>query len=352
MDKPPKPPKNLTLSGPTPITNNASNQKSSRTPQMIQKKLPLGKLSKPGPLSRIQGIDLAQDGARNDYARFGPRDYRKLHQLHERVTKASPIPTVGRTEPSHSLPKSEHSFLGQAANLVSSHEKISSDYDDSWMDDLPSPSVLLGSNACVQIAAARDSTNAADSLVFDENISDIEADMVGLSDSFSLKENSAGQHNNNATSGAEEKFETSTRGLEYDDIVWSVPSSNSPPRVNVQHCVQQQANYTMSLGSSEKSSPLFMKRKAATLSVDDDFPSSPPLVSSKKPKVDEVKVARAQSPTDVTQVSTADLSLPSPTTVKTTGSPSIPTIKAGHPAWVYDLDPVFVAEYEDYVEFV
>ena len=29
-----------------------------------------------------------------------------------------------------------------------------------------------------------------------------------------------------------------------------------------------------------------------------------------------------------------------------------PAIKAGHPAWVYDLDPDFVAEYQDFVEFV
>lgn len=30
----------------------------------------------------------------------------------------------------------------------------------------------------------------------------------------------------------------------------------------------------------------------------------------------------------------------------------LPVIKAGYPAWVYDLDPAFVAEWEDLVEFV
>ena len=29
-----------------------------------------------------------------------------------------------------------------------------------------------------------------------------------------------------------------------------------------------------------------------------------------------------------------------------------PVIKGGQPAWVYEFDPAFIAEYQDFVEFV
>ena len=34
------------------------------------------------------------------------------------------------------------------------------------------------------------------------------------------------------------------------------------------------------------------------------------------------------------------------------GDKSLPTVKSGLPAWVYDFDPAFIAEYQDFVEFV
>ena len=358
MDKPPKPPKKCPQPSSAPRSNNSTSHNSFSTPLSVQPKVPIGKPNRAGTTSRIERVGLAQGRGRDDYAKVGPRDYRNLHRLHENVTKASPVPTIGQAKSSHSYSKGDQpqlSFLSKAASPVSQPEKTFSDYDDSWMDDLPSPSALLGQKRQTDTATTEGPISTVDSLVFDKGISDVEGDGVGPSDSYAIKENPARQRDVLALSDSGEHFGIDIRDQECDNAAWNVPFLFSPPQSRIENCSQVEAeSMTMLSDDAEKPNPLHMKRRAPSLSDGEISMTSPTLLSRtlKKPKIGDRILDGPQPPTKADHPSAADLPIQPPTTSKTPSSLPIPKIKPGHPAWVYDLDPAFVAEYEDCIEFI
>ena len=68
-----------------------------------------------------------------------------LNRLHSSIVKSSPVlPTTSRTNPSKSRQQQWlHSVPSNVETPTSLVDKISSDYEESWLDDLPSPSLLL-----------------------------------------------------------------------------------------------------------------------------------------------------------------------------------------------------------------
>lgn len=93
----------------------------------------------------IQTVDLSSSKYRDEYLKNGPKALRDLNELHGKVSKNTPTPTVSRVKPT--------SLRGNGGSLPISflHKEIdrdtvfkeSSDYDDAGMDDLPSPTRLL-----------------------------------------------------------------------------------------------------------------------------------------------------------------------------------------------------------------
>ena len=333
---------------------NGGSHKGSNNPLQVPSIFRMGKDSKSGPKSRIERVDLAQGRDQDECAKVGPRHYRNLYQLHEKVTKALPVAATGHTKPSYSYSKGEQlkfSFLTKATNSVRSFDKVSSDYDDSGMDDLPSPSALLAQKSHAKTDTSKDSVKAADRLAFDEDISDIEADMIGLSDSIALRENPTYPTGYAALSAHIDCFDTDAPE-ENDDVTLELPVFLPPPESRDKIRKQDKAEKLfMSTDSPEKPSLVPMKRRVTAPS--DHAVSLPPATSlSKKPKLDDGKPGTHQPSTGGNQVHVTDSPPLSSATLENQAPSTTPYIKAGHPAWVYDLDPAFVAEYEDYVNFV
>lgn len=354
VDKPPKPPKNLAQAAPAPSYTDSSSHKGSSNSRSMQSKLQIGRSNETGSKSRIERVNLAQGRDQDDYTKFGPRDYRKLHQIHEKVTKASPVPTIGHTKPSYSYSKGEQprvSFLSEAADSISPLEKTSSDYDDNWMDDLPSPSALLSQRKHAITTAGEDSVNAGN-LTFDEDISDIEANMIGLNDSFAMKDNPTHENRDAALSDYEEQYGSGALNEETDDVAWDLPLLSPPPESLHELRKQEKAvRLVTSSDSPGKPTPGRMKRKA-TASPDIEVSMARSVSLPKKQKTDDQKPTAQRPPIDENQASTAASPLPSSTALETQAPAPIPKIRPGYPAWVYDFDPAFIAEYEDFVEFV
>ena len=370
VDKPPKPPKILTQPQPAPATGNNSTgiHKASSIRPPVQSKLPLHKLNHAGLKSRIERVDLAQESNQNDYANVGPRDYRNLHQLHEKVTKTSPVPTLGHTKPSFSYSKGEQprlSYLNKGIDSTNHFGKSSSGYDDDWMDDLPSPSTLLGKKKAAETTTHWRNEIAAQSLVFDENMPDVEADMVGLSNLFALEDNPRHQAESATLPKQNEDFDSDISNYEDVDATWDLSVLPSPHKARGKTYEPDKAEKLfLSTDSPEKPLPKPMKRKAAALS---DAEASPSLATplQKQQKQGNQNIDTPESSTSANCVVVPDsfpLSsgtlevqggpLPSLTCPDIQGpTPPKPTIRPGYPAWVYDLDPEFVAEFEDCVDF-
>ena len=357
MDRPPKPPKKPVQlqSAPGPGNSNSRSSHEGRNlPLPVQSKLHMGKSDTVGPKSRVERVDLSQDRDRTDYAKVSPRDYRNLHRLHESVTKAPPVPTIGHAKHTYSYLKGEQpklSFPSKSVGSASLLEKTSSDYDDEWMDDLPSPSTLLGQKKCAETITPEDPVKVADTLVFDEDISDIEADMLGLSDAIKSKGGPKDQIEDTALSDHREIFEAEIFN-EHEDVVWDLPTLSPPTqsRDEIRKKVKNERLF-LSTDSPDKPTAVPMKRKT-TASSDDEVSMPPASPVLKKPRMHDPKIDTQQPSVDVKQASPTDAHPQLPTTLEDQAPSSIPKIKPGYPAWVYDLDPAFVAEYEDYVEFI
>ena len=98
---------------------------------------------------KIQAIDLSHSRDQTDYGQHGPREYRKLHRLHDNVNKGLSVAIIGAKTPTFSYAaglQPQISFLNRSVRTSKPNDKPSSDYDDGWMDDLPSPSSLLDNN--------------------------------------------------------------------------------------------------------------------------------------------------------------------------------------------------------------
>ncbi|KAI9751371.1 MAG: Sec63 [Candelina submexicana] len=184
-----------------------------------------GNGQKEGP-TKIEVVDLANTGERSDYAKTGPRDYRKLDRLHSSVQKAAPLTTLPQ-KPKFSYLKDsqlELSFLGKNTEKSTSNlDPISSDYNDSWMDDMPSPSTLVGDHSVVKEVPQRHIAEKEDDPSrFDDDISSLEDCMIGLEDSIDLEKcrDTAATPANEARSSLEDDFGVDDAN-DYQVLKWS-----------------------------------------------------------------------------------------------------------------------------------
>ena len=116
-------------------------------------------------------------------ANVGPRDFKKLNRLHEKINKDLPpriMPSAKSFLPPSTGAWPQPSFLRQDNEHLETAKNIS-DYEDDWMDDLPSTSDLLGKSA-------KDAEMPTETRIehFDDEISDLETALVGLHDSIGM----------------------------------------------------------------------------------------------------------------------------------------------------------------------
>lgn len=330
VDKPPKAPKQTTAA---PIAESCSKAvaKNHSKPNAIRTKLDMATAEARKSKKDIETVDLAHKRDPDEYAKVAPRAYRSLHQLHEKVNKDNKRPSIANITPSFSYKKGEQpkfTFLGASANTGKEHEEPSSDYGTIWMDELPSPSALLRRDDPVQGGLASDDIDFAESLPEYFETASV-PDGLGDDDGGYAKD--AAMRNTNATdAGSTDHGEvekavdgpTSEEGLEVSQYFKGAEASAK---------VSSHDKLFMSTDSPQKASSPGLKRKTAG-SLGAGYNEADSLPEGKKAKIDTVSGSPGVQPS--------------------LGKEEQDAIKAGHPAWVYEFDPAFIAEWEPYVEFV
>lgn len=388
VEKPPKPPKPTSafIELPSEGSKVAKQGKGreARPAGPIKNNTAARKKSSGGQSQDIHVVDMTNVRHDDEYAQVGPRDYKSLHRLHQKVNKLGPARVLPQTKPTFSYAQGDQpqlSFLGSTSRMPIDTDHTSSDYGDGWMDDLPSTSVLLGQNTHAQkgpnnsstqlpvnTSADRwpESTSAAREeeadWPFEQDVSDFEATLIGLDDSralashgFETSETSAAgdQPGNDDCSLGQKDDEKgrSSQGL----FPLAAPSQAGPAPAP-----RREERLFLSTDSPEKT-PDALKRRHAML--DEDLPSPG--------HVDEpVKKRRKASSTGEEAVELAGVannrhqSKDSSQTLNTStsGAYQIPTPErvsnGGRPLpdWVKDFDPTFVeyflTEYGHLVDFV
>ncbi len=313
--------------------------------------------------AEIETVDLASRRTLGGYEKTQPKIFRSLNRLHDNVTKGRTAPVAIKKQPSFDYTRGRQpqiSFLRKDASAENASDKPSTDYDADWVRDLPSPSALLGkpqekldplpehtstaygsswpddfpspsalirqNDTATGGCSYKNSQEGFDRSQINDDESDLEAAMVGLSDPVTMRENSQVEV---GTAQTGSHAETSR--------YWSPPPVESTPKRYHRPTFQVESSGTSGLffstDSAEKSVELGQKRKAGNSDEGENPCQSAPV--PKRPRdSDEREAPRALSRAE-NQAKAA------------TG-----TIKAGQPAWVYEFDAAFIAEWQDIVDFV
>ncbi|KAL9001327.1 MAG: hypothetical protein Q9169_000218 [Polycauliona sp. 2 TL-2023] len=340
VDKPPKAPKKVaaSITAAREVKPKATPTSSGRLQQdNVQRKLDLDKSTPRNKEKTIERVDLAHKKDSDDYARVAPRAYKSLHQLHENVNKANKTPTLSNVKPSFSYKKGEQptfSFLGQTTSKSKPIQEPSSDYDTSFLDDLPSPSALL----------ATDHREKDDLDLPTDEYEDTRADHGTFGSEHDELHEDGGYREDALIDDGDDMDPAIFADTEYDDTIENLgpggyveasPYFLGPQPQRIEEGLPQDKLF-MSTDSPQKLSSPNVKRKV---------PEWPDVEPDEDGAVYEQKKQKVSGVSD-----TATLR---PASNKGNEDPSAaPTIKAGYPAWVYEFDPAFIAEWEPYAEFV
>ena len=312
----------------------------------------------------METINLANGQRLKRFDRTPSQTFRTLDILQESVTKGRTERTAIKKQPSFDYREGEKPqtpFLKTNAGTEISSDKLSTDYDADWMGELPSPSILLRkprekvdslaehtSTDCIKSHSnnlqspstlIRDN-DAAREIHYDNHLleglglsqfddaeSEIEAAMVGLSDSVAMEETAQVQAATDLVSPQPNTH-----------LNYSLPPNKSTTEVYHDPTTEGKNSHTSALffstDSPEKVLELGKKRTAG---VDDGVED----LSESEPVAKKARMIREpdQPPRRSSSVESQRLA---PT----------PVVKPGQPAWVYEFDAGFIAEWQDIVDFV
>ena len=355
VDKAPKAPKTSFVSATSLINPSKFSGHAGRTGHLAN-----AKKSAVEQGTEIEAVDLASGQPLGRYEKTPPNAFKNLKRLHENVTKGRTAPVVIKKRPSSAYIKGgpHISFLNKDASAETSSDKLTTDYEADWMGDLPSPSALLGKpvekigslpehtssdcgdswadghpSACAPLhqtdAAARDypdedSLEWFDLSQFNDDESETEAAMIGLSDSIDMQK---GLQVNAATDLTNSQT----------DVLSPAPDEFTPKMYHhptVRAGGSGTSRLFFSTESPEKVTELGQKRKAAVSGDAEDLSQSAPV-----PKRPTVSNEHDQAPRPS---SSAEKHMLPPTTI----------VKPGQPAWVYEFDAAFIADWQDIIDFV
>ena len=312
----------------------------------------------------IEMVDLTNGQRLKRFDKLPSKTFRSLDILPENVIKGKTARTAIKKQPFFDYregEKPETSLLKTDAGTEISSDKPSTDYDADWISELPSPSVLLRktlekidslaghiSTDCIKSqfnnlqspsTPIRDNDTAhgvyhdKDLLEglglsqFNDDESEIEAAMVGLSDSVAMEETAQVQA---AADLLNPQLNTCPNP--------ALPPNKSTTKVYFDPATEGKSSRTSALffstDSPERVVELGKKRKA---DVDDEVENSSELapVAKRARMINESD----QPPRRLSSVESQRLA-------------GTPIVKPGQPAWVYEFDAGFIAEWQDIVDFV
>lgn len=212
----------------------------------------------------IQAIDLSHGGDQNGYPQHGRCGYRELHRPHANVKQGVTVPIIRARTPTFSYAAGSQpqiSFLNHSISTSNPNSKPSSDYDDDgWMDDFPSPSLLLDidkSNS-IHLLECDFSFQAAEKAALDGDSASIHADYEDV-------DNPATTLNDKKRKTIE--FEASPYATDQRET--STPPLPALPRVILEHredfqCIESDDRLFCSVGSHQlTTSPMETRKMSA-----------------------------------------------------------------------------------------
>ena len=387
VDKAPKPPKNSFVSASSLVVPSSFTAKtSSDTVVAARKKNPKSKDHRPGNAAKIEAVDISNEKDR--YAEYRPTEFRRLSQLRESVTQGSSTPLIPRTRPTSDFKgwdQSKISFLNKAATTEDSNDKPSTDYnglgigglpadsnwmgglpldgnqvsglatDSNWTGDLPSAPLLLASQARHHGLPQHDRST--------DYGSDWQSDLPSLS---ALLGEDIPMDETPYNDDSLQDFDLS--GSDQDQVDLEDAMIGFSDSVAIQHNTQvEAANTSMNSQSDNQFKSLYERPihgKVASekpcASVESLLPGdSPdkPIESTRKRKVfsasdEEEAMLSAPVEKKAKTSNESEQALQPSSNAENKAETAVPVIKPGQPAWVYEFDPAFIAEYQDFVEFV
>ena len=312
--------------------------------------------------AEIETVDLASRQTLKTSEKTPPRAFRNLSRPHDKVSKGRTAPIAGKQQPSFDYTNGgqpQISSFNRDASAEESSNKPPSDYDADWMDGLPSPSAILGKpqersgsspehtstnfgsswpdslpspSALICQNDAATGTHPIDASLegFDlshlnDDESDLEAAMVGLSDSVSMQED---------VQTATGQMSSHAEALPHCSGHVDKPIATPHHRPTFKAGSSGTSRLFFSTDSPEQRAELRQKRKVGAADHLEDGSQLAPVA-----KRSRVEAERDHAPT-------------ASSSVEEQATAARPLIKPGQPAWVYEFDPVFIAEWQDIVDFV
>ena len=333
VDKPPKPPKNRTNS--TAAQNNGGlyNTKAHKLNLEVDSRLQMNKSVNFEKNTTVQKMDLSKDRDLDHYAKIGPRDYRKLHRLHDSVNKGPGVPLIPKKKisfPQKEKEKPQPLTPSHTFDNIKPNNAASSSCGSGWTEEFPSPSAMLvWEKNSTQTASSPIVNQSSDLLTFEEDFPELEIERLE-------KQNPAGF--------VDSKGEDLAYPIdEQDSMVDSSQELPAPLNLNKASPLKNVDRLFSSTESPRKMLTPPEKRK---------FTYEPEKGNTTDEGLHDAKRRRVSTQTgeEVLQASStgenqASIPLPRP-------SPIIQKSGRPRPAWVDDFDPDFVADYADIVEFI
>ncbi|KAL9131211.1 MAG: hypothetical protein Q9217_000813 [Psora testacea] len=285
----------------------------------------------------IETLDLATPSLMTDHRTNAPRDFRKLERLHKAVDKGVSAPVIPQT-PSLNYRQGERPKFSilKTGKQDTPNTRQSTPYGDEWAKEMPSITDIISNESHShhskqeerleeQVQSPADFPNPRvhrkedEALYGDLSVSD-------PADNFDLIHHES------------DVFDTEQALIGLSDSIDMQPGGQ--PRKEVSPSVKRTGPL-----SETRSDKLFFSTDSPTK----------PLTPGKRAAGD---LERKSSPCSAPdrkrhkKVGVNEQACQSPVSLDRLDETLVPTIKPGQPDWVYGFDPAFIAEYQDFVDFV
>ncbi|KAG8531018.1 uncharacterized protein KY384_004375 [Bacidia gigantensis] len=327
LDKAPKPPKNATGPAASALEYLASGAATSISQEGKKQSKLATKVTSVNPAGNIEMLDLRSPVDQTHIQSRKCQQIGKLEQLHRRINKDvfSNDISQGKLEDGSNKEverQAKHTVRGMFSKPS---EQPSSIYSDDWANSLPSVTEVLDQEDRIHTGSPEGHTDGRSAI---GSLANQDSSTRPEFDEPIPEPGDTSEH------GGESDTEEALFGLEDSILMQSNADDGSTPQMRAQQHssgLDASEKLFLSTDSPERLSTPIRKRKADDVDIRVVHELSP---ERKRARAEEDD--RKASTPRVDPQSLADM--------------TIPVIKPGLPAWVYEFDPALVVEYQDIVD--